>query len=72
MTFPSGKLRIVSGKEFVGSDKLVDFFEKEMFLKKGLDRHFILCYNKKNCGGYAAENQRFTGLLSAQWSMGCC
>ena len=31
LTFPSGKLRIVSGKEFVGSDKLVDFFEKEIF-----------------------------------------
>ena len=34
LTFPSGKLRIVSGKEFVGSDKLVDFFEKEMFFEK--------------------------------------
>ena len=29
LTFPSGKLRIASGKEYVGSDKLVDFFEKE-------------------------------------------
>lgn len=34
LTFPSGKLRIVSGKEFVGSDKLVDFFEKEIFFEK--------------------------------------
>lgn len=31
LTFPSGKLRIVSSKEYVGSDKLVDFFEKEIF-----------------------------------------
>ncbi len=34
LTFPSGKLRIVSGKEYVGSDKLVDFFEKEIFFEK--------------------------------------
>lgn len=34
LTFPSGKPRIVSGKEFVGSDKLVDFFEKEIFFEK--------------------------------------
>lgn len=31
LTFPSGKLRIVSSKEYVGSDKLVDFLEKEIF-----------------------------------------
>lgn len=34
LTFPSGKLRIVSGKEYVGSDKLVDFLEKEIFFEK--------------------------------------
>lgn len=34
LTFPSGKLRIASGKEYVGSDKLVDFFEKEIFFEK--------------------------------------
>ena len=34
LAFPSGKLRIVSGKEYVGSDKLVDFLEKEIFFEK--------------------------------------
>ena len=34
LTFPTGKLRIVSSKEYVGSDKLVDFFEKEIFFEK--------------------------------------
>ncbi len=40
--FPVGKLRIVSSKEYVGSDKLVDFFEKEIFFEKRLDKPFIL------------------------------
>ena len=34
LTFPNGKLRIVSSKEYVGSDKLVDFLGKEIFFEK--------------------------------------
>ena len=34
LTFPTGKLRIVSSKEYVGSDNLVDFFENEIFFEK--------------------------------------
>ncbi len=34
LAFPNGKLRIASGKEYIGSDKLVDFFEKEIFFEK--------------------------------------